>query len=59
MLEALLSFITVYSASSFAQQTSPEALDEPNELGTEKTPIKPIQNSNFYPDQDDDAGKDK
>ena len=42
-----------------AQNQTPESNDKLAESIGEKKPIRPIQNSNFYPDEDDDAGKDK
>ena len=42
-----------------AQNQESESNDKLAESLGEKKPIRPIQNSNFYPDEDEDAGKDK
>ena len=44
---------------SFAQNQTTDSNDQVDASLGEKKPIRPIQNSNFYPDEDDDAGKDK
>ena len=56
-----LVFITmvIINFSAFAQNQTSESNNQVEESIGEKKPIRPIQNSNFYPDEDDDAGKDK
>ena len=54
----LISFV-VTNFSAFAQNQTSESNDQVDESIGGKKPIRPIQNSNFYPDVDDDAGKDK
>ena len=54
----LITFV-VTKFSVFAQSQTSESNDQVDESIGEKKPIRPIQNSNFYPDEDDDAGKDK
>ena len=54
----LISFVVTYF-SSFAQNQTTDSNDQVDASLGEKKPIRPIQNSNFYPDEDDDAGKDK
>ena len=54
----LITFV-VTNFSVFAQNQTSESNDQVDESIGEKKPIRPIQNSNFYPDEDDDAGKDK
>ena len=54
----LITFVAT-NFSAFAQNQTSEINDQVDESIGEKKPIRPIQNSNFYPDEDDDAGKDK
>ena len=54
----LISYVAT-NFSAVAQNQTSESNDQANESIRGKTPIRPIQNSNFYPDEDDDAGKDK
>ena len=56
-----LIFITfvVTNFSTFAQNQTSDSNNQVDESIGEKKPIRPIQNSNFYPEEDDDAGKDK
>ena len=54
----LITFV-VTNFSVFAQSQTSESNDQVDESIGVKKPIRPIQNSNFYPDEDDDAGKDK
>ena len=54
----LITFLAT-NFSAFAQNQTSESNDQVDESIGEKKPIRPIQNSNFYPDEDDDAGKDK
>ena len=54
----LITFV-VTNFSSFAQNQTTDSNDQVDASLGEKKPIRPIQNSNFYPDEDDDAGKDK
>ena len=54
----LISFV-VTNFYAFGQNQTSESNDQVDESIGEKKPIRPIQNSNFYPDEDDDAGKDK
>ena len=61
---AVLSYFTfvillVINFCAVAQNQTSEGNDQLDESMGEKKPIRPIQNSNFYPDEDDDAGKDK
>ena len=51
--------LLVTNFSAVAQNQTSESNDQLDESIGEKKPIRPIQNSNFYPDEDDDAGKDK
>ena len=55
----LIVFVVTNYSSAFAQNQTSESNDQVDESLGEKKPIRPIQNSNFYPDEDDDAGKDK
>ena len=52
-------FLLVTNFCAVAQNQTFESNDQLDESIGEKKPIRPIQNSNFYPDEDDDAGKDK
>ena len=52
-------FFVVTDFSAFAQNQSSESNDQVDDSIGGKKPIRPIQNSNFYPDEDDDAGKDQ
>ena len=54
----LITFV-VTNFSVFAQNQTSEGNDQVDESIGGKKPSRPIQNSNFYPDEDDDAGKDK
>ena len=54
----LITFLAT-NLSAFAQNQTSENNDQVDEAIEGKKPIRPIQNSNFYPDEDDDAGKDK
>ena len=54
----LLALIICFPSFVVSQETEGNELD-PSESLTEKKPIRPIQNSNFYPDENKDAGKDK
>ena len=54
----LITFVAT-NVSALAQNQTPESDDQVDEPIAGKKPIRPIQNSNFYPDEDDDAGKDK
>ena len=54
----LITFVAT-NFSAFAQNQPSESNDQVEESIEGKKPIRPIQNSNFYPDEDDDAGKDK
>ena len=51
--------LLVTNCCAVAQNQTSENNDQLGEPTGEKEPIRPIQNSNFYPDEDDDAGKDK
>ena len=51
--------LLVTNFCAVAQNQTSENSDQLGESIGEKKPIRPIQNSNFYPDEDDDAGKDK
>ena len=51
--------LLVTNFCAVAQNQTSENNDQLGESIGEKKPIRPIQNSNFYPDEDDDAGKDK
>ena len=53
------SFLLLTNFCVFAQNQTSESNDQLDESIGEKKPIRPIQNSNFYPDEDEDAGKDK
>ena len=55
-------FLTTLVATNFsavAQNQTSESNEQVDESIGERKPIRPIQNANFYPDEDDDAGKDK
>ena len=52
-------FLLATNFCAIAQNQTSESNDQLGESIGEKKPIRPIQNSNFYPDEDDDAGKDK
>ena len=54
----LITFVAT-NISAFAQNQISESDSQVDVSIVEKEPIRPIQNSNFYPDEDDDAGKDK
>ena len=54
----LITFVAT-NVSALAQNQTSESDDQVDEPIAGKKPIRPIQNSNFYPDEDDDAGKDK
>ena len=54
----LITFVAT-NFSALAQNSTSESDDQVDEPIEGKKPIRPIQNSNFYPDEDDDAGKDK
>ena len=45
--------------SAVAQDQTSEINEQADDSTGKKKPIRPIQNSNFYPDEDEDAGKDK
>ena len=51
--------LLVTNFCAVAQNQTSENNNQLDESVGEKKPIRPIQNSNFYPDEDDDAGKDK
>ena len=51
--------LLVTNFCAVAQNQTSENSDQLGESIGEKKPIRPIQNSNFYPDEDEDAGKDK
>ena len=51
--------LLVTNFCAVAQNQTFESNDQLDESIGEKKPIRPIQNSNFYPDENDDAGKDK
>ena len=61
LLSCYLIFISFVATDffAFAQNQTPESNDEVDDSLVGKKPIRPIQNSNFYPDEDDDAGKDQ
>ena len=54
----LITFVAT-NFSALAQNSTSESDGQVDEPIEGKKPIRPIQNSNFYPDEDDDAGKDK
>ena len=56
-----LTFVILLVANfcAVAQNQTSENNNQLDQSVGEKKPIRPIQNSNFYPDEDDDAGKDK
>ena len=54
----LITFLAT-NFSAFAQNQTSEGNNQLDASIGEKKPIRPIQNSNFYPDEDKDAGKDK
>ena len=56
-----LTFIILLTTNfcATAQNQTSESNGQLDESLGEKKPIRPIQNSNFYPDEDEDAGKDK
>ena len=59
LVHLILITIVATNFSALAQNSTSESDDQVDEPIEGKKPIRPIQNSNFYPDEDDDAGKDK
>ena len=59
LAQLVLILFMAINFSAVAQNQTSESSDQVDESMVEKKPIRPIQNSNFYPDEDENAGKDK
>ena len=59
LVHLVLIIFAVTNFSAVAQNQISESNEQVDESVGGKKPIRPIQNSNFYPDEDEDTGKDK